>query len=141
MTTEPELPRPRCPAAEYVAGATINESGCRCRIMELDQARADPILEGAPVGVFISAREDPHTYFGFCAGDGQPTSDPDVVTNHYTACPIYAAAKDWDVVERLFAPERPQSAEEELAEAAERGQLPEDKEFKMFTAEELQWIG
>lgn len=134
------LPEPKCPAAEFVEGATPAEGGCRCRIMELDQKRADRILEGAPVGEFISAKDDPHTYFGWCAGDGQPVADPDQIANHYTSCPIFQAAKEWDFVERLFgAPERPEPSDAVL-EATERGLIQEDQEMRMFSAEELQWL-
>lgn len=139
----PELTLPDvvCPAAAKVEGATPAEGGCRCRIMELDSKQADPVLEGAPIGVFISAREDPHTFFGWCAGDGQPAADPEQIANHYTSCPVFQAAKDWDLVKRLFAPDRPPEKDPALQEAEERGLIRDDRENEMLTSEELAWMG
>lgn len=96
-----------------------------CGVMERDQARADPILEGAPVGVFISERDDPSTYHNLCAGAGAPVLSPDELPwrafgqGHYSACPIFAAALEIRETERLFAPSVPGGAA-----AAWGGELP-----------------
>lgn len=102
----------RCPHARAVAGATPGDGGCVCVVMERDQARADPILEGAPVGVFISKRDDPSTYFNLCAGAGEPVLSPDDLPDrrfgqgHFSACPIFAADKEIrEANARIFAPE------------------------------------
>lgn len=96
--------------------------------MEFDAQRADPLLEGAPVGVFISKRDDPSTFVNFCAGQGEPLTDPDKMAErrmgegHYTACPIWAAAQeltelDRFLKERTFKPE----FEPEVASASGAG--------------------
>lgn len=96
-----ETPEVRCPA-----GRLINDPlGCVCRIMEEDQSRRDSVLEGAPVGVFISAREDPSTFAFFCCGDAVPSTSPDAdPVAHYTSCPIWAAGQEITAAERAFAP-------------------------------------
>lgn len=71
--------------------------------MQRDAERADPIMEGAPVGIVITARDDPSVFFGFCCGTGMPTNDPDKLVQHYSACPIYAADSEWERGKRLFA--------------------------------------
>lgn len=107
----PEVPKPRCPEATFVEGASPAEGGCVCGVMERDQKRADPILEGAPVGIFIRIAEDPSTYFNLCAGQGDPLVSPDDLPNrswgqgHYSGCPIYAASVELKELDRLFAPE------------------------------------
>lgn len=129
-----EVPLPVCPEARFVEGATPADGGCVCGVMEHDQKRADPLLEGAPVGVFIRLAEDPSTYFNFCAGAGEPLADPDDLINrafgmgHYTGCPIYAAARELDHLDRLFKPpERPDTSDEHTG--------PQE-----FTAEEVEWL-
>ena len=82
--------------------------------MELDQQRADRLLEGAPVGVVVSSVNDASTYHGFCAGEDPPPPDVDAAYDRaatgevrlprsYACCPIYAAAAEWDAVSRLMA--------------------------------------
>jgi hypothetical protein len=94
--------------------------------MESDAQRADPLLEGAPVGVFISKRDDPSTFLNFCAGQGEPLIDPDAMADrrmgegHYTGCPIWAAAQEMNELDsylkqRLFAPEKRPEVDAEVA--------------------------
>lgn len=73
--------------------------------MEADQRRADSILEGAPVGVFITEREDPSTFHFLCCGTAAPSPHPDAEpVQHYTSCPIWAAGLEIKEAERAFAP-------------------------------------
>jgi hypothetical protein len=96
---------PVCPAARSFEGATPGDGGVVCTVMERDQARADSILEGSPIGVELRWRTDPSTLAAFCYGEGPPSSSEDP-SQHYTACPIWCAGKDIDLVERAFsAPE------------------------------------
>jgi hypothetical protein len=109
---------PVCPAAQGFEGATPGAGGVVCRIKELDAARADQILEGSPTGVRLLWREDASSILNFCCGQGEPMADPDEMAarpfgaGHYTGCPIWAAAREWDLVERLYAldPERTRPA-------------------------------
>lgn len=100
---------PVCPHAEKVEGATPASAGVICGVMRDDQRRADSILEGAPVGVFISVKDDPSTLANLCCGQGEPVLSPDDLPNrefgqgHYSACPIYAAAQEIKAAERVFA--------------------------------------
>lgn len=89
-----------------------------CGVMERDARRADPILEGAPVGVFISAREDPSTLRFLCCGRDAPSLSPDAEpVRHYTSCPVWAAGQELDAAERAFAPaSRPEPREGEEAD-------------------------
>lgn len=106
MSSELELV---CPAGRLVSSDPANPKVV-CGPMERDQARQDRILEGAPVGVVISGRDDPSTLFGFCCGTGAPQTSPDgPLTAHYTCCPIFAADREWDELQRrLFgSAERP----------------------------------
>lgn len=96
----------QCPAARVVQGATPAQCGVVCSVMEADSKRADPILEGAPIGVFISAKDDPTTLAAFCFGTAQPQPDPDVVVAHYTSCPVWAAGREIEGAQRAFAMER-----------------------------------
>lgn len=104
----------QCPHARYVAGATDGDGGIVCGAMERDQARADRILEGAPVGVFVSIKDDLGTLLNFCCGAGPPMTDPDDMANrefgqgHYTGCPIWAADREVGQAERMFPFERPE---------------------------------
>jgi hypothetical protein len=121
------LPPCVCPHARYVS-TELSDPKIVCGVMERDQERADPIMEGAPVGVIISARDDASTFFAWCTGDGEPTTDPDRPTMHHSACPIFAAEKEWNEVERLFGPvERPA--------LAESGVQPEE-----LTDDEVRWL-
>lgn len=95
------LPPCVCPHARYVS-TEPSDPRIICGVMERDQARADPVMEGSPVGVVVSARKDPSTFFGFCTAEGAPTTDPDRLAAHYTACPIFAAEREWNAIERLF---------------------------------------
>lgn len=102
--------------ARKVEGVTPGTGGVICGVLERDQQRADPILEGAPVSVFIQARTDPSMIENFCAGQGDPLTDPDQMANrrygqgHYTGCPIWAAGVEINNAERAFAPrERPET--------------------------------
>lgn len=73
--------------------------------MAEDEKRADRILEGAPVGVIIEAKSDPSVFFGFCCGQGHPTSDPEKVDEHFSSCPIFLADLEWtEGMKRLFEP-------------------------------------
>lgn len=82
-----------CPAAVPVRGATDASSGCICGVMLNDSRRADTILEGAPIGVWIAAVENPSTLIKWCFGDGLPQVDPDghAEVAHYTTCPVWLA--------------------------------------------------
>jgi hypothetical protein len=97
-----DLPVVRCPA-----GRLITEPlSCVCRIMEEDQDRRDSVLEGAPVGVQITAADDASTFFNFCCGEGVPSDNPDSDPRpHYTSCPIWAAGQEIEAAKRAFAPE------------------------------------
>jgi len=105
-----DVPAPVCPHARPVQGATPEQGGCVCKVMEADQARADSILEGL-VPVFIRLADDPSTYFNLCAGQGEPVTTPeDLLTRefgdgHYTGCPVFAAQRELSNAERAFAPE------------------------------------
>lgn len=101
---------PVCPHARKVSGATPGDAGVICGVMERDQARADRILEGAPVGVFITVRDDPSTIANLCAGRGDPVLSPDDLPRrpfgmgHYSGCPIFAAELEVREAEaRVFA--------------------------------------
>lgn len=95
------LPPCACPHARYVS-TELSDPKIVCGVMERDQRRADPVMEGSPVGVVVSARKDPSTFFAWCTGTGEPTLDPDVPAMHYSACPVFAAEKEWNEIERLF---------------------------------------
>jgi hypothetical protein len=108
---------PVCPYARKQEGATPGDGGVICSVMEEDAKRADPILEGAPVGVFIRVREDPSTIANLCAGTGEPILDPDnpppreFGKGHHTGCPIFCAGREIEqaqkAMERAFkAPDR-----------------------------------
>lgn len=110
------MPRTVCPAAREVEGAAPGLGGCVCTIMEADAERADPILEGAPIGVFISERDDPSTFYRLCCGGEPPVTDLDAAIERaraeevpipasYTACPIWAAGQEITAFERAFKPE------------------------------------
>lgn len=105
-----EIPEPTCPNARRVEGATPALGGCVCTAMEADRAKADSVLEGAPVGVMIRVKDDPSTYFNLCAGQGQPVTTPEDLQDrgwgqgHYTGCPVYAATVELAAAERAFAP-------------------------------------
>jgi hypothetical protein len=98
----------QCPHGRLVHGATLLDGKVICGVMEADHARADRILEGAPIGVVLSMHEDPSMVFGFCLGDDAPATNADEqrggrIPRHYTACPIYAADKDIEEAsKRLF---------------------------------------
>jgi hypothetical protein len=99
---------PVCPGARKIEGAAPQEGGVVCVIKEMDAEKADPILEGTPTGVVIRWGEDPLTLLNVCCGQGEPMTDPDDMRNremgkgHYTGCPIWAAAQEWNLVERLW---------------------------------------
>lgn len=95
--------RPVCPHARLVEGATPGDGGVICGAMERDRARADHILEGAPVGVFVKLREDPSTLLNFCCGTAAPAPTPDQVVAHHTSCPVFAADREIGEAERAFA--------------------------------------
>jgi hypothetical protein len=103
----------QCPAATRVEGATPGDSGVICDIMRRDSERADRILEGSPVGVRLTIRDDPTTIVNFCLGTGEPLAAPDLILEraygdgHYTGCPVWLAGQEIDLVERAFAFERP----------------------------------
>jgi hypothetical protein len=98
----------QCPHGQLVEGPSLMEGKVICGVMRADQERADSILEGAPIGVVLTMRDDPSMVFGFCLGDEAPVSHPDEqrggrIPRHYTACPIYAADKEIEQVsKRLF---------------------------------------
>jgi hypothetical protein len=112
-----------------------------CGVMEADHKRADRILEGAPIGVVLSMREDPSMVFGFCLGDDDCPSHPDEqrggrIPRHYLACPIYAADKEIEEAsKRLFG---------ELATGDDR--LPKNEhgepilQEEPVTDDELAWL-
>lgn len=112
---------PTCPAASVIGSGPKGAPAIKCGIMERDQAKADRILEGAPVGVVLSAVDDTSQVFGFCCGTDDPPTDRDAayaaaeaggrLPCHHSLCPIWAAAEEWDEgLERLFgAPERPET--------------------------------
>lgn len=119
-----------CPAARVVQGATLGDSGVICGVMEDDAKRADPILEGAPIGVFVRLCENPRTLARFCFGTAQPTPDPDVITDHYTSCPVYAAGKEIHGMERAFAFEKPVGSPHSAVPGVDAGvQEPTDDEM------------
>lgn len=99
---------PVCPGARQIEGATPADGGVVCVIKEMDAAKADQILEGSPTGIVIRWGEDPLTLLNFCCGQGEPLVSPDDMANrevgkgHYTGCPIWAAAEEWNLVERLY---------------------------------------
>ena len=99
---------PVCPYARAIGGVDAATAGVVCGAMEADQARADPILEGAPVGVVIRAVDNSSTLANLCCGQGEPVADPDDLRareygqGHYTACPIWCASKEITAMERLF---------------------------------------
>lgn len=112
--------------------------------MERDQARADPMLEGAPVPVLIRIAEDPSTYFNFCAGQGEPLTDPDQMMQrewgegHYTGCPVYAAAREMDhISDRLFAPEREPEVDPDLPGVKMESGLATDEEVNWLMGERV----
>lgn len=115
--------RPVCPHARAVQGVTPGDSGVICGAMERDQARADRILEGAPVGVYVKAREDPSTLFNFCCGTAPPSPHPDQVVAHHTSCPIFAADREIADAERMYAMDtsgaRPKGFTQELFDESE----------------------
>lgn len=98
----------QCPHGRLYEGAELMGGGVICGVMERDAQRADPILEGAPVGVNLTMRGDPSMVFGFCLGDDMPARHADEqrgdrIPRHYTACPIYAADKEIEEAsKRLF---------------------------------------
>lgn len=110
QTFDPERRTVTCPHAKKVNGVIPGRSGVICGVMEADQARADSILEGAPVGVFISAGDDPSTWATLCTGQGDPVVDPDHLRErefgmgHYSGCPIFLASLQIAALERAFAP-------------------------------------
>lgn len=112
--TKPDELTPVCPYARKVEGSTPGLGGVICGVMENDAKRADPILEGAPIGVFISAGDDPSTLANLCCGKGEPVLSPDDLParpfgyGHYSACPVYAAGKEISEAERAFAPAAPE---------------------------------
>lgn len=106
--------RTQCPHARLVEGVTVAHSGVVCGVMEADAARADSILEGSPVGVFIELGSDPSTIINLCCGQGEPLLSPDDLPSrpygmgHYTGCPIFAADRELSALERTYAYERPE---------------------------------
>lgn len=91
-----------CPLARLVDTDPGNPK-LVCGPMEADQERVDRILEGSHVGVVVSARADPSTFFGLCCGTGDPTVDPVASPSmHYTSCPVFVTSRDWDEAQRLF---------------------------------------
>lgn len=108
-TAEFRVPEePVCPAARKFEGATPADGGVICVLKEIDAKRADPILEGTPTGVVLRFREDAASLINFCCGQGEPMADPDEMAHrefgkgHYTGCPIWAAGKDLDLVDRAW---------------------------------------
>lgn len=101
---------PVCPHARKIAGTTPDQAGVVCGVMEADQARADPILEGAPIGVVLRAHTDPSVLGNLCCGHGEPVVDPDDLRHrafgqgHYTGCPVHIAGEEIKATERAFAP-------------------------------------
>lgn len=72
-----------------------------CRVIQQDARRADPILEGAPVGEVIRWRESPSFLANLCCGQGPPVAGPDSELRdrefgqgHHSACPIYSAGRE-----------------------------------------------
>src|SRR5438477_9807787 len=96
-----EVPKPVCPHASLVDSDPADPK-IKCGPMARDAERVDKLMEGAPVGVVVSARDDPSVFFGFCCGTGSPTTDPDRLVQHYSACPIFAADREWSEGMRLF---------------------------------------
>lgn len=128
----------RCPAAQPVEGSSPGNGGVTCAIMQHDQARADGILEGAPVGVFVSERDDLMQLVTFCCGDGPPLDEVEGdMTPHHTACPIFQAAQEWDGVTRLFPFVRGEDPDEEVVELLASQKRAEDA---LLTEEEREWM-
>jgi hypothetical protein len=86
---------PRCPAAEMLAGPPLSGPSVICRVMKLEDARADSILGAMAGGTpLITDREDPSTLRGFCCGHGLPkVTEGQPARAHYTFCPVWEAAE------------------------------------------------
>lgn len=114
---------PVCPYARKIGGATPRDGGVICTVMERDAQRADPILEGAPVGVYVKWADDPSILANLCYGQGEPLTNPDELATrdfgdgHYSGCPIYCAGREVEFAtaegKRAFgAPEQPDLQDE-----------------------------
>lgn len=101
--------RTTCPHARAVEGATPGTGGVVCGAMERDAARADRILEGAPVGVFLTVKDDPSTIQHFCCGTQAPSPNPDgEPVAHFSSCPVYLADGEIESAQRAFALKAPE---------------------------------
>jgi hypothetical protein len=131
---------PVCPGARKIEGAVPAEGGVVCVIKEMDAEKADSILEGSPTGVVIRWGENPLTLLNFCCGTGEPMTDPDdmarreVGQGHYTGCPIWAAAQEWNLVERLYKLEGAQPRDVPGGRPVTPG-LKLEREIEMFRAD------
>jgi hypothetical protein len=90
----PNLPTPRCPAAELLAGPPTKGPSVICRVMKLHSERTDSIIEGMVGGVLITDRDHSTVLRGFCCGKGLPRLREDSPPRgHYTFCPVWQAAE------------------------------------------------
>lgn len=130
---------PTCPHAERIEQTSDGSPGVVCGVMKRDQERADPILEGAPVGVLITLRADPSTLANFCCGQGDVLVNPDDMVHrafgmgHYTGCPMHCAEREWHEAERLF--EADPEPELDLAELVLGEQEITDGDVRELTEE------
>jgi hypothetical protein len=86
--------KPKCPAAEALAGPPMSGPSVVCRVMAAEDARADSILEGMVGGRLITDLDQGTILRGFCCGPGLPRfTDTDKPRGHYTFCPVWEAAE------------------------------------------------
>ena len=97
--------KPRCPAAELIHEVHGGGPGIVCRVVQLEKAKADSILDGE-MSPLLKARGDGSSIAGFCCGRAFPKQYENQESRaHYTFCPM------WEAVE---------AAEARRAEEAER---------------------
>lgn len=90
----PNLPTPKCPAAELLAGPPTRGPSVICRVMRLQSERVDSILHGAVGGALITDRDHGSILRGFCCGKGLPkVHEGQAPRGHFTYCPVWEMAE------------------------------------------------
>lgn len=98
---------PRCPAAELIHEVHGGGPGVVCRVVQLEKAKADSILDGE-MSPLLKARGDGSSIAGFCCGRAFPKShEGQEPRAHYTFCPMWEAVEEAEAAraaeaERIF---------------------------------------
>lgn len=110
-------PCARCPAALPQAGPPDSGPSVVCQVMAAEQRITDQVRAGESVSPVMAHRGDPMILYGFCCGTNLPVATTEQLERleaagigraHFTACPVWRAAKerDWDRRRMMVEPAR-----------------------------------